>query len=58
MSKHPRRTPSVLTDEQTVERFDTDGESFAKSLRLVLAGGPDDGHGGESAAEREASDHG
>ena len=56
MSKHPRRTSRVLTDEQTVERFDTDGKSFEESLRLVLAGGPDDGHGGESADEREADE--
>ena len=56
MSKHPRRTSRVLTDEQTVERFDTEGRSFEESLRLVLAGGPDDGHGGEPTADRETDE--
>ena len=58
MSEHRRPDPHVPTPEQLAERFDTDGKSFAESLRLVLAGGPDDGHGGDPTDEREADDRG
>ena len=54
MSKHLRRTLRVLSDEQTAERFDAKGKAFEESLRPVLAGGPDDGHGGESTDDGKA----
>jgi hypothetical protein len=56
MSEHRRRTSAAPTPEQVEERFDNDGRSFEESLRLVLAGGPDDGHGGEPTDEREADE--
>ncbi len=53
MSEHRRRKPAALTPEQAAERFDTGGKSFEEALASVLAGGPDDGHGGP-VDEREA----
>lgn len=41
MSEHHK--PRTVTPERTAEPFDTNGKTFEDALRLVLAGGRNDG---------------